>query len=265
MIRLVTKVRFLNIIIGSLLIYIFLLSKNLWAGDAELLFEAGNRDYLEGNYQEALNKWKQVEAMGICDAVLYYNLGNVYFKLDELGEAILYWEKASRQKGEDADIKANLTIARTKLVDKIEEQIRLPIWDWLDRTLEKLSASLLGWISILFSFLLFIILGINRWVIKSRLWIARGKWVAVVIVIILALNLALLAVKAHIETSNLHGVILSVQTEVLSAPTEGSSKLLFLLHEGTKVKVLRRIGEWYEISISKDKQGWVKSETLGII
>ncbi|MBM3326833.1 MAG: tetratricopeptide repeat protein [Calditrichaeota bacterium] len=237
----------------------------VFAGDAELLFEAGNHAYLQGDYAEALEKWKQVESMGIGDGVLFYNLGNVYYKLDHLGEAILYWEKAARRRGEDADISANLAIAHARLADKTEEQVRLPVWDWFDSLRGRFSAAALGWISVILSFALFAALGVKRWLLKSIFWQARLKWLAAFLTIFIALDLGFLTLKARDETSRLQGVMLVPQSEVLSAPTEGSGKLLFTLHEGTKVNVLRRVGGWFEIAISKDKQGWVKEAAVGII
>lgn len=234
------------------------------AGEADLLFEAGSRAYLDGDYLEARSKWTQVEENGWVGGDLYYNLGNAYYKTGELGEAILYWEKAATILGEEGDIAANLQIARAQIQDKLDEQVRLPVWDWLDRTRDRLSAGFLTWMAILLSLSGSIIFGLKRWVFRS-LDNSRIQIIVIGLVVFLLVDLTMIGLKARDEKLSRAGVFIVPEAEVLSAPAIGSGKLLFTLHEGTKIRIVRVLDDWIEISAGKDKQGWVKAETLGLI
>lgn len=244
---------------------LFLLTSASFAGNAELLFEAGSRSYLNGDWDGALEKWRQVESSGYVGGALFYNLGNVYFKKGELGQAILYWEKAARLIGEDGDIAANLKIARARLTDKLDESVRLPVWDSFDQLRDRFSARFTAWLGVLLSFLTFGVPAGRRWLVRSGAWNLRLKGAAAVLAIVLALDLGMVALKARDEVARRQGVFVAPEAEVLSAPAVGSGKLLFTLHEGTKVRVLRSLEGWFEISAGKDKQGWVRSDALGLI
>ena len=251
-----------------ILIQLFLLvflSGNVNAASPDLLFEAGNREYLDGQYNEALDKWLQIENDGFENSALYYNIGNAYYKLSEVGESILYWEKALKFASDDEDITTNLKIARTRLVDKLEEQVRLPVWNWLDKLRARFSPELLAIGASGLCFLLFLIIGIRRWLIANntfRKLFARLAWLVFVVLI---LDFAFIGLEIQDEKSSKEGVLIVKEAEILSAPAEGTGKLLFTIHEGTKVKVLRSMKNWHEISLGKKKHGWVKGSQLGII
>ncbi len=235
------------------------------AGDAELLFEAGNRAYLDGDVADALTKWKQVEGLGFGNGELYYNLGNAYFKTGELGEAILYWEKATKLTSGDPDISVNLEIARARIDDKLDEQVRLPVWDWFDRLRDRFSAGFLTWLAVLFSMLTFGLLAARRWLFRFGTLTNKMKPVAILFALLLVADLSLIWLKARDETVGRMAVFVVPEAEVLSAPAVGSGKLLFTLHEGSKVRVVRMLEGWVEISAGKERQGWVKAETIGLI
>lgn len=247
-----------------LLLLLFPADQSL-AGDAELLFEAGNKAYLDGDWAGALDKWRQIEQRGYSGGALYYNLGAAYYKLGELGEAILYWEKAARLLGEDGDVSANLRIARSKLTDKLDESVRLPVWDWFDRLRDRFGVGFVAWGSALLSTLLFSLLAAKRWWVRSDRLNRRLRVVIWTLAALAVMGLGQVALKANDEASRRQGILVIQEAEVLSAPALGSGKLLFTLHEGTKVRVLRKLEGWFEISAGRDKQGWVKDDAVGVI
>jgi tetratricopeptide (TPR) repeat protein len=235
------------------------------AGTPELQFEAGSHAYTQGDWSQALEHWRQLESSGWRSGELFYNLGNAYYKLGEIGEAILYWERAAKLTGENQDIAANLAIARIRLADKLDEPVRLPVWNWFDRFRAKVSLGSLSTIAVLGSILLFGMLALRRWMLRRVKAQNILKWGAVVMALALAASSGLLGLRAHDDLAHRYGVLTVSEADVWSAPAEGSGKLLFTLHEGTKVRVLRDLQGWLEISAGKDKQGWVARDKLGVI
>ena len=60
-------------------------------------------------------------------------------------------------------------------------------------------------------------------------------------------------------------VILRAVSPVKSAPGADSSKDLFILHEGTKVRILEKIGDWSNIRLQDGRQGWTQTSDLEVI
>jgi len=256
-----------KIIRGLLIItFIFISTPDfIIAGTPELLFEAGSKAYLEGDWRTALEHWEQIEASGYHSSALYYNMGNAYFKTGILGKSILYWEKAAKLIGEDSDLAANLEIARARLVDKIDEPVRLPVWDWFDWIRTRFSATVLGYVGIIICFIIFAVMALRKWVARNPSTKRRLLIPVWIIIVLLVFDLSLLALKARDDLRQREGILLVSDAEVFSAPAHGSGKLLFSLHEGTKVRIYRELKDWYEISAGKDRQGWIKKKALGVI
>ena len=83
-------------------------------------YQEGNRLYQEGNFEEALASYLRLVEAGFESGEVYYNLGNTHFKLGDLAQSILYYERARRLLPGDADVQANLELARSLTVDEIE-------------------------------------------------------------------------------------------------------------------------------------------------
>ena len=226
--------RLVGQILNLSFMFILLLPSHLSAGTPELLFEAGSQA-----------------------GALYYNMGNAYFKSGQLGKSILYWEKAARMMGEDDDLAANLAIARARLADKLDEPVRLPVWDWFDLVRARFSTTALAHAAVIICFLLFVVMALRRWIIKNAA-VKRGLLIPIwIIIALLIFDLSLVTLKARDDMHQREGILLVNEADVLSAPAS--------LHEGTKVRIHRELHDWYEISVGKDKQGWIKRDALGVI
>ena len=59
-------------------------------------------------------------------------------------------------------------------------------------------------------------------------------------------------------------IVMASAAPVKSSPDEGS-KDIFVLHEGTKVRVEGSLGEWREIRIADGNKGWVEVASIEMI
>ncbi|MCF7810412.1 DUF3211 domain-containing protein [bacterium] len=255
-----TKLKYIALALLTLLF-----SHQLFADNQELLFEAGSKAYLDGDWTLALKHWRQIEQAGYQSGDLFYNIGNASYKSGDLGQAILYWEKAAKLIGENDDLTANLKIARSHLIDDIDDTVRLPVWDWFDRLRARFTAGSLAFFGVILSFLTFALLGLRRWLVRSS---RKRKQILIVIwcaFVLLIFDLALFTLHARDDVTQAEGIILATEAQILSAPAQGTGKLLFTLHEGTKIRLLRKLEGWYEISAGKEMQGWIKKDALGVI
>ena len=98
-----------------ILLALLFTSSQLWA--QQMKAEADSA-YINKEYAKAIEIYESMLQQGESGEV-YYNLGNAYFKQDELGKAILNYERALLLQPGNSDINANLDMARAKTVDKV--------------------------------------------------------------------------------------------------------------------------------------------------
>jgi tetratricopeptide (TPR) repeat protein len=211
-----------------------------------------------------LESYLSIRDAGYESGELYYNIGNAYFKLGDLGRAIVNYERAVKLMPRDEDARANLELARSLAVDEITP---LPGF-WLFRAID-------WWVHLLpRGWLIFVVAA--AWVVGSAGIVARvlgagqlirrwGRRIAIaggVVVGVLGINLA--AVELEIGEP-VEAVVLSDEVLVQSAPSEDRSLQVFVIHEGTKVRIDQQSGEWAEIVLADGKVGWVKVDHLETI
>lgn len=226
-------------------------------------FKKGVEFYTASNYQEALNEWMDIYNTGYRSAELDYNIGNAYFKLDNIPGAILFFERAHLLKPADNNINYNLQIARTLVVDKFEEIPELFFVRWFDFLSLLLLTNTWAVISII-TFILFLFL-LSAYIFSSRYRIkVFGFWAAIFFLIISASSLAFTVRNKSLVYDSNKAVIFSPSVNGKSSP-DNSGTDLFVLHEGSKVTIEDQVGEWYEIKLSDGNKGWVPSNSLTII
>ena len=242
-----------------LILVVFYANAAVFGQDAEILFEEANRVYAQGDYQSAVDLYLKIINQGVESGEVYFNLGNAYYKLDQIGPSILYYEKAKKYIEGDAALEQNLTLAQLKIVDKIDSIPKLFIEEWWYEIIHFTSINTMLWIT--FSLFTLSILLIIIQIFYNRPAIRRVMWIFITIFLIMAI----LSVSRiyQFETSDF-GVILEEKVSVFSEPGLSGTEV-FILHEGTKVSINRRLDDWYEISIPDGKTGWLKSNTLAII
>jgi len=252
--------------IGLTALALTLLPGGLPGRDAtkEALFAEGNRLYQEGDFAGAIASYGSVLEGGFESAALYFNLGNAHFRLGEIGSAVLNYERAVRLDPGNDDIRANLSLVNQRLRDRIEPLPRfwlLSAFDWwmglIPRgVLEVLVAA--GYL-ILGGALVLIVL---RRPVGWRAPLRRCAYAAAVATLILG---ATLLIRETGLGRPEEAVVMAVEVSVLNAPSEDAGLTLFTLHEGTKVRIDRRTGEWAEVVLADGKVGWLPLELLGVI
>lgn len=223
-------------------------------------FKKGVELYTASNYQEALNEWLDIYNTGYRSAELDYNIGNAYFKLNNVPGAILFFERARLLKPADNNINYNLQISRSLVVDKFEEIPQLFFVRWFDFFSLILSANRWAVISIV-SFVLFLVL-LSVYIYSSRYRTkVIGFWAALLCLILSASSLAFTARNRALVYNNKQAVIFAPSVNGKSSPdTSGTD--LFILHEGSKVSIEDNVGEWCEIKLSDGNKGWVPANSL---
>jgi tetratricopeptide (TPR) repeat protein len=248
-----------------IILLLLVLTADLVSGQEErsVKFKKGVEYYTASKYQEALNEWLDIYNTGYRSAELEYNIGNAYFKLNNVPGSILFFERAQLLKPADNNINYNLQIARTLVVDKFEEIPELFFVKWFDFLSLLLSTNTWAVISLI-SFLLFLIL-LSVYIYSAGYRIkVLGFWFALLFLIISASSLTFTIRNKSLVYNSNRAVIFAPSLNGKSSP-DNSGTDLFILHEGSKVTIEDQVGEWYEIKLTDGNKGWVPSNSLTII
>ena len=232
----------------------------MMSSSPEKVVKLGNEAYSNKNYEKAISYYKTVIDSGYSSAELFYNLGNSYFKTHQIPRAILYYEKAKLLAPNDEDIQYNLELARTHVVDKIEQLPEIALVVWWKNFIRSLSSS--RWASIgIVSFIIFLVLlgiylfttsgSIKKW----TFWLSLLFFLSTIFTISFAFKQKNYIIRNH------QAVILTPSVTIKGSPDKNSTDL-FILHGGTKVMVEDRVGEWYEIKLTDGSKGWIPMDEL---
>ena len=249
----------------SRIIFIFLLlvSVSIKAdiSDPTGVFNEGNKQYEEHNYEAAINSYE-----GLCEEFyspeLFLNLGNSYYKLDDIPNTILYYEKALKLSPGNLNILHNLKLANKRVSDKnkVNDSVRLNDWffTWVSNAPNYWAYNSV-YLFIIGSLLLILYL-----FSKSRKLKKLTFYTAVIALILGIFSIVFSGFHKSRLMSIEEAVIFKPSIDLMSEPTENSS-VSFVLHEGTKIKILDATELWYEIRFSDGKIGWLQKEFVETI
>jgi tetratricopeptide (TPR) repeat protein len=226
-------------------------------------FTQGVTYFTSGSYQEALKIWTDIYNTGYRSSNLDYNIGNAYFKLNNIPSAILFYERAYLLNPADENINYNLQISRTLIVDRFQEIPELFFVRWYNFISLFLSTNSWAKISIT-SFILFLLL-LSLYIYSTRYrHKVIGFWLAVFFFILSLASLAFTVRNKSLVYDSHKAIIMSPLVNGKSSP-DNSGTDLFILHEGTKVSIEDEVGEWFEIRLSDGNKGWVPVNCLNEI
>ena len=246
-----------------LIFTISIISVQLFALDNQTDFEQGNTFYQQGEYEKALDVYNKVLETGFESGELYYNLGNTYYKLNNLGHARLYYERARKLLKNDQALEENIKLLKLRLVDKIQTSPRFILYVWRDGILELFSMNLLSWLVAGLLWILLVTAAARQYFIKR----GRGdrfKYFLVTAAALFVICVLIFSQKIINAETEEYGVIQGPSVTLYAEPSAKGTEV-FILHEGTKVKIERDNNEWLEIKLEDGKTGWIDKTYLEII
>lgn len=239
-------------------------SMNIQAKDLDSLWTAGVQAYTDGKFSDASAAWTSIEESGQKSAKLYYNLGNAWFKQGNYPKAILNYERALRLDPSYSDARYNLEFTSNFVQDKIE-----PVPEFILKSVARKVCYVMGsnaW-AVIFLVLLAaaLVMGL-LFLLGSSVGKRRAGFYCGIVLLLLsagALSFSIWQKSDSVKTDT--AVVMSPVSSVKSSPSSGSSKDLFVIHEGTKVTILDEVGSWKNIALADGRQGWITSNELEVI
>lgn len=247
----------------SLILPFLLLNNGAMADNKQEQFDAANKAYIAGNYEEAIVKYTELLKGGEQSFKVRFNLGNAYYRLGNMPEALLNYEKAKKIRPSDKELENNIGLANNRIADKpstYPEFFLFRLWRSMFLALSMDQLALSGIIFLFMSSGLFIfyIFGTTRK--QKKITFYTGS-----LVLCLSLFSLFLAVKQSAYFRKNHEAIASANAVRLqSAPSE-DAKELFVIHAGTKVKIQDRERDWVRVVLPNGNGGWALSTSFNEI
>lgn len=219
--------------------------------------------YANQQYQQAIKDYEELLKEGESSE-LYYNLGNAYYRVDNITMAVLNYERALLLSPGDGDIRYNLQMARSKTIDKITPESEMFFVIWYRALVNFTSVDRWAYVAIVA--FCFVIIGVLLYLFSTRIFVRKMGFYGGAIFFIAFILANIFAYQQKENLINRNGaIVISSVAPVKSTPSKNGSDL-FILHEGTKVSITDgSIKGWKEIRVADGKEGWVDASCIEII
>lgn len=222
---------------------------------AEEWFQKGNTAYTNAAYKQAQEAYLEAMAAGEVSAALYYNLGNTFYRLNQVAESIYYFEKGLQLAPEDPNLQNNILFAKNMTVDAIEQLPVTQITAWQQAWIASFSLEQWSMLSIIFIWLFFLLM--VSYLVQKAVRAKKRFFVLGLCSALLSLGAFATAYVKHYQiTQTEYAIVFSERIDVKTEPN-ARSEAAFVLHEGTKVEILEVFQDWQKIRIANGAEGWV--------
>ena len=225
------------------------------------LWNAANAAYVDGRWADAAHDYELISGMGLESASLYCNTGDAYFKDGNIPMAILYYERALKVDPSYEDARYNLELLGSMIQDRIEPVPEFLLKAWARDICYVMDSN--AWAV---CFIVFLALTLALVLVFLLAPTAAGRrtgffsGIVTLLIAIFALSFAVWQKKDYDSSDS--AIVTRPVTSVKSSPAAGASTDLFILHEGTKVKVIDSVGTWDNIELADGRQGWIPSSDI---
>jgi len=247
-----------------LIIFLFLgYVGSVKADHNQYLFDQANKHFQQNEYQQAIETYLEIISNGYESWQLYYNLGNAYYKVKQVGRAIVNYERALKLNPKNEDILFNLDIANLSVVDKIVTPPQFIIIKFLSDLKSLWDIQTLTFLAIGVYLLITLLVIVKIFIRNSRFQRLINMILIAVMTLFLIVSIIFI-IRIHENNTFQYAIVLEQKVDVLSSPDSEATEL-FSLHEGVKLKVEEFRDDWAKIRLADRKVGWVKRDAFEII
>lgn len=217
--------------------------------------------YAQGNYALAIDMYEAILKNSGEASEIYYNLGNAYYKENNIARSILNYERALQLNPGDEDTRFNLSLAQSKIVDKVSERYQIFFVNWLYALIGSFNINtwaVTGIVSFVLLLAALLIFFFNNSIALRK----TGFSVAIAMLFVTVFANAAAYYQYNKLTDRIEAIILSPSVTAKSTPSNSGTNL-FVIHEGRKVKIIDdSMNSWKEIELEDGTRGWVPVSVL---
>lgn len=217
-------------------------------------------EYAKGNYQQAIKDYQEILKTGVSSEI-YYNLGNAYYRTDNITQALLAYERALQLSPGDNDIRFNLQYARSKTIDKITPETEMFFVTWYHSLVNFTSVD--RWANTAIVSIIMALLLILVFLFAPQMWARKSGFYGSAAFLLLFAFANLFAFQQKHELETKQGAIVIAPTVNVKKTPAASSTDVFVIHEGTRVDITDRgMKQWRGIKLADGREGWLKTSQI---
>lgn len=217
-------------------------------------------EYAKGNYQQAIKDYQEILKTGVSSEI-YYNLGNVYYRTDNITQALLAYERALQLSPGDNDIRFNLQYARSKTIDKITPETEMFFVTWYNSLVNFTSVD--RWANTAIVSIVMALLLILVFLFAPQMWARKSGFYGSAVFLLLFAFANLFAFQQKHELETKQGAIVIAPTVNVKKTPAASGTDVFVIHEGTRVDITDRgMKQWRGIKLADGREGWLKTSQI---
>jgi tetratricopeptide (TPR) repeat protein len=226
----------------------------------ESVIEMANQSYSNADFTSAVAQYESIIQSGYESSGLYFNLGNAYFKMNNIPAAILNYEKARKLDPTDESIRFNLALANSRIIDKMEPLPEFFLRTWWDSARDLLSSD--QWAKLGVAGFIFTLMAAAIFIASGSITLRKiSFWAGMMILSFTLISMLFGIISYRVYSSQASAIIFTPTVTVKSSPNDNSVDL-FVIHEGTKVQITDLVEGWSEVRLANGNVGWVKTETF---
>lgn len=217
-------------------------------------------EYAKGNYQQAIKDYQEILKAGVSSEI-YYNLGNAYYRTDNITQALLAYERALQLSPGDNDIRFNLQYARSKTIDKITPETEMFFVTWYNSLVNFTSVD--RWAKTAIVSIVMALLLILVFLFAPQMWARKSGFYGSAVFLLLFAFANLFAFQQKHELETKQGAIVIAPTVNVKKTPAASGTDVFVIHEGTRVDITDRgMKQWRGIKLADGREGWLKTSQI---
>lgn len=217
-------------------------------------------EYAKGNYQQAIKDYQEILKAGVSSEI-YYNLGNAYYRTDNITQALLAYERALQLSPGDNDIRFNLQYARSKTIDKITPETEMFFVTWYNSLVNFTSVD--RWAKTAIVSIVMALLLILVFLFAPQMWARKSGFYGSAVFLLLFVFANLFAFQQKHELETKQGAIVIAPTVNVKKTPAASGTDVFVIHEGTRVDITDRgMKQWRGIKLADGREGWLKTSQI---
>ena len=227
--------------------------------DTHKLFQEANDLFINKRYKKSIELYEKIIDSEQKNSTVFYNLGNAYYRLGDIGHAIWAYKHANKFSPRDKDIIHNLKIAEAKKIDRINSPPLFILHDFYRKI--KLSMTMFEFILVVgILFFIFSLIWIMQSFSGKRNVVSKTIF-QILLTFIIIVHAVMLDMAFERKRISNEAIIVG-KSDAQSGPFFGDNKVLFQINEGSVVEVLEEKNNWSKIILIDGKKGWVLSNAL---
>ena len=250
-------------LIFSFLIFPFSQALPAPSTSVDSLKQNADSAYAKEDYALAAQYYHRIAKTGESAAVCY-NLGNCYYRTDDIARAILWYERAALLSPGDEDIRFNLDMARSKTIDRVTPRHEFFFVTWYRAMTNWMSAD--QWARFSVAVFVLCLLALALYIYGQRMWLRKSGFTLAVLLLLLTFVGNVCAWSQANRLKDRTGAIVMTPAAVVKSTPANSGSDLFVLHEGTYVSIRdNSLSQWAEVELADGKQGWIEKKMIEVI